>query len=129
MDGRSTEGYPLLASLYGATLPDWRDLPLWGWGEDAPGEILGSDEVDLAHGHDHAHDHVVDPPATSTSGPNDSALLGGSILIGPTTDHSHTVDIPAFSSGPADPLATDPALGLVDKRPRRAVVMWIVRAE
>lgn len=134
LDGRSTEGYPVLAAIYGANLPDLRGVPLWGWtASAAPGAIEGDNEASLAHSHTvtastdsaGAHDHggATGADGSVSVGP---PQLVGNINVSPA-GHTHTI-----SSGGAHSHAVTASAGsslsTLDKRPRRARVMWIVKA-
>lgn len=125
VDGASHayDDFPELGTLFGVsagqnfTLPDGRNRPLWGWGDEAVRAVVGSNTRELVH------THKVDPPPTNTG--NDSAgsskfilsLLGSAAADSP---HNHSVDIDEFDSGEA--------LGDIDVKPERLITRWIIRA-
>lgn len=61
--------------------------------------LTGSTNTVEAHTHGMSHTHQIDPPETESEPTNDTGLLGGSLLVGDTAEHTHNVDIPEFTSG------------------------------
>ena len=61
--------------------------------------LTGSTNTVEAHTHGMSHTHQFDPPETESEPTNDTGLLGGSLLVGDTAEHTHNVDIPEFTSG------------------------------
>lgn len=103
---RST--YSALFSVIGTTygvgdgsttfnLPDTRQRFTLGKSVSGTGSTLG------ATGGNIDHVHTVNPPSTTTSGPSgvNGQLVG--IINVASADHTHTVDIPEFNSGPNNP--------------------------
>lgn len=97
-------------------LPDDRDRYVIGAGGAANvGEEVGANSVDLTHS------HAVDPPPTESGPPTQpNETLGGSLILGTPTSHTHETDIPEFQSGDA--------LGAHDNRPLSRAYLPIIIA-
>lgn len=137
MDGQTVnyDDYPILGAKYGASpggtfvLEDMRDIPLFGAsGTNAVRSITGSDTVDLTHTHPMPHTHEVDPPITTTSGPSETVAATSVLGSAASPTHTHTVNIPAFTSGASSSANTGNGSGTIDKKPRRAYAWILIKA-
>jgi len=107
LDGSTynVDDYPLLGALYGGSpggtfdVDDYRDLPIWGAGSNAVGDVVGSDTVDLSHTHstsgststDGEHGHTTSG-TTSTDGDHNHTTSGTTSTDG---DHNHDTTVPS----------------------------------
>jgi len=146
LDGQTvnTADYPELAALYGAggatmALDDWRDLPLWGDGDETQGSIVGNDDrgitADLSGDNTSWTDTgesvltIADATATTTD------LTAGAVPVAHTGTHSHsvsggnhdhTIETYEYQDTPSGgETVTDDAMSIL---PRRAIIKWIIKA-
>jgi hypothetical protein len=109
LDGstQSVDEFPVLGALYGGLpgetfqLDDYRGLGLWGRNLETTGSIGGEDNADLQHNHTGLTGEIIADMGIITLG---DAQTG---------THSHTI-------------SSD--LGILDKRPRRGFIRWLIAA-
>lgn len=108
------DDWPRLGAWYGAApggtfaIRDMRNLPAWGHGDEAIGDVVGEDRLDLTHDHaagtlataSHAHAAgalatggsgtlTTGAPSAATAGLTPALLMGGTPAA--TDSHTHTV--------------------------------------
>ncbi|MGJ8685840.1 MAG: phage tail protein [Spongiibacteraceae bacterium] len=137
LDGSTynVDDYPALGALYGGTgggtfdVDDWSDLPIFGAGTDSAGDVVGADTVDLEHGHTTSGTAASAGDHSHTTGSSGSQAVGVVSLLGQGAppNHTHTVSTTGAHTHSVTGTAAD-SLGEVDKRPRRAVANWIIKA-
>lgn len=96
--------FSIIADVYGVgdgsltfNLPDLRQKFVLGKAASGTGSALGGTGGSIDHV------HAADPPSTTSSAP--SATVAATNLTGSaaSTTHTHTVDIPSFNTGSANP--------------------------
>ncbi|MGR9108324.1 MAG: phage tail protein [Gammaproteobacteria bacterium] len=119
LDGSTVDvdDYPVLGAKYGGSpggtfnLDDYRDVPLWGstgieTGGDALGDVVGADTANISHTH------------TGTTGLPSTTTPTNLIVVGNVAGADHTHDITTNAGGNSS----------FNRRPKRALVRWLIRA-
>lgn len=131
----SYSSYPVLGALFGVssgvfTLPDLRGVALYG--DSVALQDIGTDTVDLTHNHsvslttssNGSHNHGGKTGAPSATTPY-SLLVG--LVNEPTNTHTHTISSDGAHTHTVTG-NTGNVLSVIDKRPRRKTIKWIIRA-